>query len=38
MCDNNFNLKEYLNLIDDKIKTILLRPNKKILTYDILDT
>lgn len=38
MSENKFNLDEYLILLDSIIKLILLRPEKIILTYDILDT
>lgn len=35
---NNFNLSEYLELLDNSIKNILSRKENDILTYDILDT
>jgi len=36
--DNSFNLNEYFELLDKKIQNILLRKEKDILTFDILDT
>ena len=35
---NKFNLKKYFELLDNIIQNILERPNKEVLTYDILDT
>jgi hypothetical protein len=35
---SNFSLNTYFTYLDKKIQTILLQPNKNILTYDILDT
>ena len=40
MSQNNseFNINTYFELLDKNIQIILLRPEKNILTYDILDT
>jgi hypothetical protein len=35
-CENN--LSEYFELLENNIKNILLRPEKDVLTYDVLDT
>ena len=35
---NKFNLEKYFELLDNIIQNILERPNKEVLTYDILDT
>ena len=34
----NFNLDEYFEILDKIIKSIILRPEKNKITYDILDT
>lgn len=38
MSEKSFDLVNYLNFIDNRIKDILSRPSKDNLTYDILDT
>jgi len=38
MCSSHFNLTTYYELLDTHIHNILVRPEKYVLTYDILDT
>ena len=38
MCSSHFNLSKYYELLDTHIHNILMRPEKYVLTYDILDT
>ena len=38
MTENDFCLQNYFELIEKSIQTILLRPEKNIVTYDMLDT
>ena len=38
MCSSHFNLTTYYELLDTHIHNILMRPEKYVLTYDILDT
>jgi hypothetical protein len=36
--ENEFSLSKYFELLENKIQIILSRPEKNVLTYDILDT